>query len=165
MNDYLKLKKRDILRIGIKDYDGKAKLDNKGNEVYIEFDLEDINLPDNYNKAYKLVQKAMNTLRDTITITNKKEDVASNGIMTKNQELKMQALKKFYRESEEAMNLFLGPNGVDKIFGKTRYLTMYDDLAEMLEPIIPKIKMNVTNIEKQIKAKYSNKEDNVLRNE
>lgn len=165
MKEYISLKKRDILKIGIKDEEGNPKLDEKGNELYIEFDLEDINTPDNYSKCVYLIQKASNTLKNDIAVINKKQDVAGKGIMTKNEEAKMQALKKYYKSSEEAIDLFLGKGGTQKIFGDSRYLTMFDDLVEMLEPIMPKLKINFDSIEKKIKSKYGNKEDNVLKDE
>lgn len=165
MNEYINLKKRNILKIGIKDEEGNPKLDDKGKELYIEFDLEDINTPENYSKCVYLVQKASSTLKNDFAIINKKQDVEGKGIMTRNEEEKMKALKKYYKSTEEAMDLFLGKNGTQKIFGDSRYLTMFDDLSEMLEPIMPKLKINFDSIEKKIKAKYSTKEDNVLKDE
>ena len=35
----------------------------------------------------------------------------------------------------------------------------------MLEPILPKLKINLDDINKKIKDKYKTKEDNVLKNE
>lgn len=165
MNDYINLKKRDILKIGIKDENGLSKVDQNGNEIYIEFDLEDINLPENYSKCVYLVKKASSTLKNDMIIINKKQDSKGKGFMTKNEELKLQALKKFYKSTEEAMDLFLGKGGTTKIFGNSRYLTMFDDLAEMLEPIMPKLKVNMDSIEKKIKAKYSISNGNVLKDE
>ena len=77
----------------------------------------------------------------------------------------MQALKQYYKTVEDAMDLFLGKNGTTKIFGETRYLTMFDDLSEMLEPIMPKLKINLESIEKKIKSKYSMTNSNVLKDE
>ena len=39
MNEYINLKKRNVVKIGIKDENGVAKVDENGNEIYIEFDL------------------------------------------------------------------------------------------------------------------------------
>ena len=75
-------------------------------------------------------------------------------------------MKKYYAKTEEAMDLFLGEGGTQKIFGDIRYLTMFDDLAEMLKPIMPKLKVNVESIEKQIKEKYKiNNDNDVLKDE
>ena len=165
MNEYISLKKRNILKIGIKDENNNPKLDEKGQEIYLTFDLEDINTPENYSKCVYLIQKATDILRDKIAIINKKQDSKGKGIMTKNEEEKIKALKEYYKSSEEAMDLFLGKDGTKKIFGDTRYLTMFDDLNEMLETILPKLKINFASIEKKIKEKYKNTDSNVLKDE
>ena len=77
----------------------------------------------------------------------------------------MNALKKYYEETEKAMDLFLGEGGTQKIFGDVRYLTMFDDLGEMLKPILPNLKINVDSIEKQIREKYKVKDEDVLKDE
>lgn len=165
MNEYIQLKKRNVLRIGIKDENDVAKVDENGNEVYIEFDLEDIEIPERYSKCVYLINKATDTLNSDFIIINKKQDSKGRGIMTKNQEAKMQALKRFYKSMEEAIDYFLGKGGTQKIFGNARYLTMFDDLSEMLEPIMPKLQVNVDNIDKKIKEKYKTTKGNVLKDE
>ena len=165
MNDYIRLKKRDIFKLGIKDEEGNPVLDKDGKEVCIMFDLEDINTPDNYSKSVYLAKKATSTLRNELVIINKKQDSEGKGAMTKNEEAKMQALKRYYKNLEEAIDLFLGKDGTQKVFGDSRYLTMYDDLSEMLEPIMPKLKLNLNSIDEKIKAKYSNNDGNVLKDE
>ena len=165
MNDYIKLKKRNVLKIGIKDENGNPKLDDKGNEVFLEFDLEDITTADRYNECLELNKKALSDLQKDIVIINKKQDAKGKGYLSKNEKAKIDAIKKYYKEVEKAMDLFLGEGGTEKIFGKIRYLTMFDDLAEMLKPIMPKIKINAESIEKQIKEKYKVKDEDVLKDE
>lgn len=166
MEDFIQLKKRNILKIGIKDEDGNTKLDSNGKEVYLVFDLEDITTVDRYSKCLELNQKALSNLQKEIVIINKKQDSKDkNSYLSKNEKAKVDAMKKYYADTEKAMDLFLGDGGTQKIFGDVRYLTMFDDLAEMLKPIMPKIKINVDSIEKQIKQKYSVKDDDVLKDE
>lgn len=165
MNDYIQLKKRDILKIGIKDENGISKFDKDGKEIFIEFDLEDINLPENYSKCVYLIKKATSTLKNEVIIINKRQDSKGKGFMTKNEEAKLQAIKHFYKSAEEAMDLFLGKGGTNKVFGERRYITMFDDLAEMLKPIMPKLKINMDSIEAKIKSKYSITTGNVLKDE
>lgn len=165
MNEYISLKKRNTVKIGIRDEDGNVKLDKDGHEVFIEFDLEDINLIDNYSRAIELSEKAGKTLQSELAIINKKEDVKINDYLTRNQKAKMDALKKYYNSIEDAMNLFLGEGGFDKIFGKSRYLTMLDDLADMLGPIMPLLKVNIDKIQQNIISKYKIHSENVLKDE
>ncbi len=165
MNDYIKLKQRNTLRIGIKDENGTTKLDQDGQEVFIEFDLEDLDVIDNYSKAIAGCEKASNTLKMDLLVIDKKPDVEIQEGLTKNQKAKMEALKKYYKSIEKAMDLFLGEGGFSKIFGKKRYLTMLDDLAEMLTPIMPLFKVNIDNIHKKITTKYKMTDENVLKDE
>lgn len=165
MNNYINLKGRDTYKLGIKDENGIPKKDENGNELYIEFDLENINTVENWSKCVYLVNKAHDTLKNEIAIIQKKSDSPGKGIMTKNQEEEVKVWKKYYADVEYAMNLFLGENGVTKIFGDVRYSTMFEDLAEMFEPIMPDLKVNSEKIINNITKKYSNKEDNVLKDE
>lgn len=165
MNGYIELQKRDVVRIGIKDEQGNVKLDKNGHEVFIEFDLEDINIVDNYSKAINLCEKAGRDLQTELTIIEKKQDTKFNDFLTKNQKSKLEALKKYYQTIEQAMNLFLGEDGFNKIFGSSRYLTMLDDLARMLEPIMPLLKVNVDKIHNKIITKYKQTDEDVLKNE
>ena len=165
MNGYIELQKRDVVRIGIKDELGNVKLDKNGHEVFIEFDLEDINIVDNYSKAINLCEKAGRDLQAELTIIEKKQDTKFNDFLTKNQKSKLEALKKYYQTIEQAMNLFLGEDGFNKIFGSSRYLTMLDDLAKMLEPIMPLLKVNVDKIHNKIITKYKQTDEDVLKDE
>ena len=166
MNEYINLKKRNIVKIGIKDDEGNVKLDENGHEVFIEFDLEDINLVDNYSKAISMCEKAGIDLKTQITVINKrKDDKKINSVITKNEKDKMDALKKYYKTIEQAMNLFLGKDGFTKIFGESRYLTMLDDLSDMLEPIMPLLKVNIEGIQNKIISKYKNQDEDVLKDE
>lgn len=163
--DYIQLKKRNTLKIGLKDENGVEKKDEKGNLVYLEFDLEDIELPLKFNKCEFLIRKAQQDLKWDFLIIDKRQDVKGKMLLSKNEEDKIKATKKYYKTMEEAMDLFLGKGGVQKIFGERRYYSMFEDLAEMLEPILPKLKVNKDNIIKQIKDKYKTEEKDVLKSE
>lgn len=165
MNDFIQLKARNTLKIGLKDEFGKEKKDENGNLVYLEFDLEDIELPLKYNKCEFLVRKAQQDLKFDFMIIDKRQDVKGKYLLSKNEEEKVKAMNKYYKTMEEAMDLFLGKGGVKKIFDDSRYYTMFDDLAEMLEPIMPKLKINMESINDKIMKKYKNTENDVLKNE
>ncbi len=166
MNEYINQKERNTVKIGIKDDKGNVKLDKDGHEVFIEFDLEDINLVDNYSKAISMCEKAGTDLKTQIAVINKrKDDKQINSVITKNEKDKMDALKKYYKTIEDAMNLFLGEDGFTKIFGNKRYLTMLDDLSDMLEPIMPLLKVNIEGIQNKIISKYKTHDEDVLKDE
>lgn len=159
MADFIQLKKDNILRIGIKDIEG-----NDTGE-HLEFDLEDIELPLRLNECDAKHRKNLEHLRNQFVIIDKKEDKKGKFILSWKEEEKLKVLQEFYKREMEALDLFLGENGTKKLLnGRSPYYSMYEDINEMLEPIMPKLKLRADDIADKIKQKYSNKanEKNVL---
>ena len=159
MADFIQLKKDNILRIGIKDTEG-----NDTGE-HLEFDLEDIELPLRLNECDAKHRKNLEYLKNQFVIIDKKEDKKGKFILSWKEEEKLKVLQEFYKREMEALDLFLGENGTKKLLnGRNPYYSMYDDINEMLEPIMPKLKLRADDIVNKIKQKYSNKvtEKNVL---
>ena len=121
---YIELEQRkDVLQLGFKDEKGNIVKDNKGNEVYIEFDLGDINLPLNYNRCINEIEQARKKLKAQFIIIDKKQDHKGKQLLSSNEYLKAKAIKQFYKDMEIAMDLLLG-QGVNRKFinGKNHYL-------------------------------------------
>ena len=159
MADFIQLKKDNILRIGIKDI--------KGNDTgeHLEFDLEDIELPLRLNECEARHRKNLEFLKSQFIIIDKKEDKKGKFILSWKEEEKLKILKEFYKREMEALDLFLGQNGTNKLLnGRKPYYSMYEDINDMLEPILPKLKLKADDIANKIKEKYSNNssEKNVL---
>ena len=165
MENYIKVEKKDIFRLGIADENGNPKLDENGKEVYLEFDLADIELPLKLNKCELMIRNAQSKLKDRIVIINKKEDKKGKMLLSSNEEERIRALKEYYDSMEKAIDLFIGEGGTKKVFGNRRYWEMYEDLSEMLKPFLPKLKLSINDMTDRIKNKYNVKEDNVLRND
>ena len=161
MADFIQLKKSNILRIGIKDSEG-----NDTGE-HLEFDLEDINLPLRLNECDEKHRKNLEFLRNQFIIIDKKEDKKGKKILSWKEEEKLKVLQEFYKREMEALDLFLGQGGTKKILnGRNPYYSMYEDISEILEPIMPKLKLRADDIAKKIKDKYSNannQDKNVLK--
>lgn len=156
-NDTIKIKKDGIFRVEIEEYDGTTT----GN--YIEFDLESVELPLRFQECDELHKKNVNWLRQQVIAINKKEDHRGKKLLSANEEAKVKALSEFYKKEEEALDKFLGKGGTKKLLnGREAYYSMYDDINEMLEPIMPKLRECFISIEEKIKKKYSKKEDNIL---
>lgn len=159
MADFIQLKKDNILRIGIKDTEG-----NDTGE-HLEFDLEDIELPLRLNECDAKHRKNLEYLKNQFVIIDKKEDKKGKFILSWKEEEKLKVLQEFYKREMEALDLFLGENGTEKLLnGRKPYYSMYEDISEILEPIMPKLKLRADDIVDKIKQKYSNKatEKNVL---
>lgn len=162
--DYIKLKKDNIYRVGIKDSEGNPKIDENGKEICIEFDLENVDTISNYNECVLKTKKAIEKFNNSKLIIEKKQDVKKkNEFISENQKKIVEITKTLYKDLEEAMDLFLGQGGTQKIFGNRRYIKMWDDFNEAMEPILPKIRINFEKISDSIKNKYdSNSEDEIL---
>ena len=153
----IQLKKDNILRIGIKEADGT----DTGN--VLEFDVEDIELPIRLQECIETHKRNIQDLKAQYIIIDKKQDKKGKKILSANEEAKLKVLQNFYNKEIEALDLFLGKGGAEKLLnGRKPYLTMYDDINEYIAPIIPIIEKRVGNIKDKIKEKYSNKESDVI---
>ena len=159
--NFIQLKKDSILRIGIKDNDGNDT------DEHLEFDMEDINLALRLNECDEKHRKNLEFLRNQFIIIDKKEDKKGKKILSWKEEEKLKVLQEFYKREMEALDLFLGENGTKKLLnGRNPYYSMYEDINDILKPILPKLKLRADDIAKKIKDKYSNvnnQEKNVLK--
>ena len=152
---FIQLKKDNILRIGIKDAQGN----DTGH--HLEFDLEDIEFPLRLNQAEAQHRKNVQDLKAQFIIIDKKQDKKGKYLLTWKQEEKLKALKEFYNKDIKAIELFLGEGMVSKLLnGRKPYYELFEDIEEMLEPVMPKLKANTEGIIDKIKGKYGNKKEN-----
>lgn len=157
--NYIQLGKNNILRFNIKDSTGEET----GN--YLEFDLEDIELPLRLNQCEVEHKKNLSYIRNQVTIIDKKEDVKGKYALSRNDKAKYEALKEFYKREISALDLFLGEGGTQKLLnGRNPYYEMFDDISDLLEKyVLPKLDISINNINEKIKNKYSTeKEENTL---
>lgn len=153
------LKNENILKLEI--------VDEKGNSTgeFLEFDLEDIELPFKYQEILEKLKKSRQNLKNQFTIIEKKQDHKGKKLMSSNEEAKVKALNEFYREQEKIYNIFLGENGVQKLLnGRNLRWTTLNEIDELIgKQIAPLLDITMDDITKKIKFKYSNKkEDNVI---
>lgn len=155
----IKLKDDDTLKLEIVDSNGVSTGD------YLEFQLDDIELPFKYQEIIERLKKSRQNLKNQFTIIEKKQDHKGKKLMSSNEEEKLKALNNFYKEQVEIYNIFLGENGVQKLLNgrKLRWTTL-SEIDELIEKqIAPQLDLTMEDITKKIKSKYSNKkEDNVL---
>ena len=155
----IRLKDDDTLKLEIVDSNGVSTGD------YLEFKLEDIELPFKYQEIIERLKKSRQNLKNQFAIIEKKKDHKGKKLMRSNEEEKLKALNNFYKEQVEIYNIFLGENGVQKLLNgrKLRWTTL-SEIDELIEKqIAPQLNITMDDITKKIKSKYSNKkEDNVL---
>lgn len=156
---FIQLKENDVFKVKIKD--------EKGNDTgcYLEFDIEDIELPLRLSECEEAHKRNMKYLRDQFLIIDKKQDHKGKKLLSWKEEEKLKVLQKVYKDEMDALDLFIGKGKTQMILdlmGRKPYFTMYDDIGKLIEPILPQLKINVENIKDKIKAKYSAKENDVL---
>ena len=157
MENFVQLKKDNILRIGIKTADGV----DTGN--HLEFDMEDIELPLRLNQCELEHKKNLQSLQAQVIIIDKKQDKKGKQLLSWKEEEKIKAFNEFYKKEMKALDLFLGEGGTEKLLnGRKPYYSMYEDISEILEPVLPLIKERTMNITDKIKQKYSNVDKDVI---
>lgn len=154
---FIQLKKSNILKIGLRDYEG--------NDIgeHWEFDMEDVELPLKLNMLLEEHKKNERNFKNQVIIINKRQDQKGRKLLSKNEEDKIKAWNDYVNKEIEVYNIFLGENGVQKFLnGRKPYYTMFNEIDEAIESIMPLIEKNSVDITEKIKSKYSSKKDDVL---
>lgn len=153
--NFIQLNKDNILRLEIVDSNGVST----GN--FLEFDLEDVELPLIYQQMLEDHKKNTEWIKDRIIIIEKRQDVKGKKLMSKNEEDKIKAINEYYKKEEEVFDAFLGKDGCKKLLnGRKMGWTSLKEIDEIIEKqISPYFDINLKDISKKIKEKYSLKED------
>ena len=151
-DNFIKLNESDVLRLAIQTPDGKETGE------YLEFDLEDIELPLIYQDMLEGLKKNVKKLENQLLIIDKRQKKKKKKLMSKNEEDKIKAFNDFYKEQERLYNMFLGENGVKKLLnGRKLGWTSLKEIDEIIEKqIIPYINIDMKKISEKIKDKYKN---------
>lgn len=157
-DNYIQLKKDDLLRIKIIDADG-----NDTGET-LTFDIMDIELQLRLQECYRLHKKNFDNIKNKLLIISKKEDHKGKQPLSSNELEQALAIKEFYQKEIEALDLFLGDGGTKKMLnGRSFNLYTFDELLDELKPITDLMKNQKEIITNKIKAKYSINEEEVLK--
>jgi len=151
-DNVIKLNKNNTLKLKIETNEGKDTGE------YLEFDLEDIELPLRYQELVEKDKKNKEYLRNEMIIIDKREDVRNKKkLLSKNEEDKIKAINEFYKKEIEVYNMFLGENGVQKLLNgrKVRWETFQEIDEIITKQIVPYLDLSMDNITKKIKEKYS----------
>ena len=150
MENIIKLNKDDILRLEIVTSDGKKT----GN--YLEFNLEDIELPLKYQELLERDEKNKKNLRNQLLIIEKRQDVKGKKLLSKNQEDEIKAIQEFFKKETDVYNMFLGDNGVQKLLNGRKFTwTTLSEIDELIvNQILPHLDLSMTKIQEKVKEKY-----------
>ena len=131
---------------------------------YIEINLEGISILDKIDKFYHDYPKNRKWIRDELLIIKKKQDFTKKGeLMSNNQRLEYEAIKKYYNMQKNTFDLFLGKDGVDKLlYGRDLEWNTIDEIQKLItEQIIPQLDITIENITNKIKKQYNLKEEDI----
>ena len=137
--------------------------DGKKTGEYLDFDLEDIELIDRLDSIYNKILKNQQWIKNEMTVIDKKQDFKKkNSLMSNNEKLKYEAIKKYYNEQRNAFDMFLGENGVEKLlYGRKFEWGTLNEISEIISnQIYPQLKISMKNITDKVKEKYKNKIEN-----
>lgn len=148
--NFIKLNKDDVLRLEIRTNEGKPTGE------YLEFDLEDIELPMRFQELVDKNKKNRQFLKNQFVIIEKREDVKGKKLLSKNEEDKIKAINEFFKKEVEIYNMFLGENGVEKLLnGRKLGWTSLQEIDDIIEKqIMPHIDMTMEKITEKVKNKY-----------
>jgi len=152
---YIQLDKSDTLKLGIRDAEGKPTGE------YLEFDLEDIELPLRLQNMIKKVQFIKSDLDKKLLIIEKKQDYKGKNMMSSNEEAQYRAFRDAMRELEKVYNSFLGENGVKKLLGGGNLQwTSFNKIDKIIEEqIMPKLNFKSLDIKKKIKTMFDKSQE------
>lgn len=151
-DNFIQLKKDNIIRFGIKDQFGN----DTGKQL--EFDLDDIELPLRYQELLDMHKKNVGSLQHQFVMIDKRQDVKGKKLLSKNEEDKIKAVNEFFKKDMKALDLFLGEDKTQMlldIMGRKPYWNMFEDIGEALEPIVEIFKLNAEETDKKIVEKYN----------
>lgn len=147
---------------------------NKGNEnLYvievndkgetISFDLEDINLTSRLIDMYTGIQNIEAKFNKDKKELESKEYPEEDNVIPQRAIDENKLIQKFFKESRECADLFLGEGACQKIFGDKNYIEMFTDLFEQLEPHFKKMGLSMQKLKKDLINKYKPNNRKVLK--
>ena len=151
MEKYIKLNEDNTLKLGIQTCDGKSTGE------YLEFSLDDLELPLRYQELIEKDKKNKEQLRNQMLIIDRRQDVKGKKLLSKNEEDKIKALNEFFIKEIQVYNMFLGARGVEKLLNGRKFTwTTLQEIDEIIEKqIAPHLEVNMKNITDKVKEKYS----------
>ena len=150
-DNFIQLNESNTLKLKIKTASGKETGE------FLEFDLEDIELPLKYQDLLEQDKKNKSWLKNQIFIIDRRQDVRGKKLMSKNEEDKIRAVNDFFKKEIEVYDGFLGKNGVKKLLnGRKLGWTSLQEIDEIInKQIMPHVEKNKKVIEDKIKEKYN----------
>lgn len=156
----IQLKQDNLLKIGIKNAEGKDT-----GEI-ITIDLEDIKLPLRCQESEKMIKDNNRWLQAQRIMIEKRPDKKGKKLLSANEEALLKLVNEYHEKQTKAYELVLGEGAIKKILcGREMYITFFSDLEEQMKKLKPKLNQNAVDIKEKIKSiteKYGKKDSDVM---
>lgn len=153
----IKINRSNILKFGILDENDKPT------DEFIEFDLEDIELPLRLQESTEKHKKNLRWFKTALELIEKKPNYQGKKLLSSHQEEQLRVFNEMYQKEIEAFDYAFGLGTARKLLhGRKPYLSMFDDFVKSLGPVMEQIKNGYTDLKAQIIEKYGKKEDDVI---
>lgn len=150
--NFIQVKEDNIQRFRFKDKFGKET------NCVLEFDMEDIEMPLKINKSNFEHKKNMQWIKNQFVIIEKKDNGKQEGLISWKQAQQINAMKEFYKREIEILDLVIGEGKTNEILKdvmhRKPYYSMFEDINELLKPIIPLLKNATDDVINKVKEKY-----------
>lgn len=159
-DNIIQIKNNQIRRLKIVDIDGKDTGE------YLEFQIDDIELPLRYQEIQEQIKKNQMWIKNQLSLIERRPDAKGKKLMSKNQEDSIKAINEFYKRQEQVYNMFLGKDGVKKLLcGRKLSWETFEEIDEIIEKqVLPYLNQDADDIIARITKKYGSTEDkNVIK--
>lgn len=136
--------------------------DDKETGECLEINLEGLGILDRIDQFYHDYPKNRKWIRDELLIIQKKQDFTKKGeLMSNNERLQYEAVKKYYENQKNTFDLFLGKGGVDKLlYGRELEWDTIEEIENIItKQIVPQLDVTMNKISKDIIKKYNVKKE------
>ena len=142
-------------------------LDEDGNDTgeYLQFDVEDMGSALRLQECLESHKRNASYIKNQLYIINKREDHKGKKLLSANEEAVNRAWNEFFRREMEALDLFIGKGKTQvilNIMGREPYMSMFEDITELIDPIIPVLEKAYSDFKNKIEEKYKDKGENIL---
>lgn len=149
-------KTENVIKIEIHDED------DKDTGEFLTFDLEDVSTALNWQECVEAHKRNVAYIKNQQVIISKKQDHKGKKPLSSNEEEFAKSVREFYEREIKALDMFIGEGKTEtilKVMGRKPYLSMFQDIMEMIEPIFPVIEKAYKDFKVEIEKKYKVEDD------
>lgn len=134
---------------------GEYVIEVNDNGDTISFDPTDISMRSRLIGSFEKIDALAKTYDQKAAAIDARPDEPLNDFVTRNQRDHAELMDEYYMAARKVLDDFLGEGACQKIFGERNWITMFQDLAEQLEPHLKAMGVNAEKIMAETAKKYA----------